>query len=126
MLNIPTSKDIYIEVDGVKVALVQSYSAKSTKSSMGIESFGSETPVATVSGKVEHEIELKKVIPILSAQTTHVDFYNLSNFNLMVVKPDHRIVYTGCEWSNISEKSELNQPCIESITLLASKRMVLR
>ena len=29
----PTSSDIYLEIDGKKVAVVQSYSAKSTRSS---------------------------------------------------------------------------------------------
>ncbi len=126
MLSIPTSKDIYIEVDGVKVALVQAYHAKSKKSSMSIESFGSESAVATVSGKITHEVELKKVIPVIGAQSQVVDFHNLTNFNLMIVKPDYRIVYMGCEWSDISEDMDLNQPCIESVTLIATKRMVLR
>ena len=30
---IPTSRDIYLEVDGRKVAVVQSYTAQTTKSS---------------------------------------------------------------------------------------------
>ena len=46
----PTSSDIYLEVDGVKVAVVQSYSAKASKTSSAVEAFGESEPVATVPG----------------------------------------------------------------------------
>ena len=36
----PTSSDIYLEVDGVKVAVVQSYTAKSSKTNSAVEAFG--------------------------------------------------------------------------------------
>ena len=36
----PTSSDIWLEVDGQKVAVVQSYAVKTTKSSMAVEAFG--------------------------------------------------------------------------------------
>ena len=35
--TIPTSSDIYLEVNGKKVAVVQSYSVQSTKSSTAVE-----------------------------------------------------------------------------------------
>ena len=40
---IPTSRDIYLEVDGKKVAVVQSYTAQTTKTSTTVE------PLAKVS-----------------------------------------------------------------------------
>ena len=40
----PTSSDIYLEVDGTKVAVVQSYSARSDKTSRAVEAFGEEEP----------------------------------------------------------------------------------
>ena len=36
----PTSSDIYLEVDGKKVAVVQSYAAKTSRSSRTVEAFG--------------------------------------------------------------------------------------
>ena len=36
----PTSSDIYLEADGVRLAVVQSYTAKTTKSSIAVEAFG--------------------------------------------------------------------------------------
>ena len=48
--KIPTSADIYLEVDGVRVAVVQSYRAVTTRKSRAVEAFGQEEPVATVRG----------------------------------------------------------------------------
>ena len=42
----PTSSDIYLEVDGKKVAVVQSYTAKSSRTSQTVEAFGEDEPVA--------------------------------------------------------------------------------
>ena len=36
MKGFPTSSDIYLELDGKKVAVVQSYSVKATKSSQSV------------------------------------------------------------------------------------------
>ena len=55
----PTSSDIYLEVDGVKVAVVQSYSAKASKTSSAVEAFGESEPVATVPGQTSHVLELE-------------------------------------------------------------------
>ena len=40
----PTSSDIYLEVDGKKVAVVQSYTAKSSRTSQTVEAFGEDEP----------------------------------------------------------------------------------
>ena len=50
MRGIPSSSDIYLEVNGRKVAVVQSYSAQSTRASTVIEAFGETEPVATITG----------------------------------------------------------------------------
>ena len=42
----PTSADIWLELDGRKVAVVQSYTCKTTRSSYCVEAFGEEEPVA--------------------------------------------------------------------------------
>ena len=56
----PTSSDIYLEVDGTKVAVVQSYSARSDKTSRAVEAFGEEEPVATIPGQTSHVLELSR------------------------------------------------------------------
>ena len=57
----PTSSDIYLEVDGTRVAVVQSYTAKASKSSTAIEAFGEAEPVATVPGQARHVVELTRL-----------------------------------------------------------------
>lgn len=123
-MNIPTGRDIYLEADGKRVAVVQSYQATTTKESRTVEAFGEVEPVATVPGKVNHHITLKKVVP-LRRGVQDPDFHTLSNFTLMIVKPDCRIVYTGCEWLRIDEQGDVNRPCLEEVSLVAAKRLVL-
>ena len=58
---IPTSADIYLEINGVRVAVVQSYSVTTTRSSKVIEAFGQEEPVATIAGANQYVIELSRL-----------------------------------------------------------------
>lgn len=57
----PTSSDIYLELDGKKVAVVQSYSCKATRTSTAVEAFGEDEPVATIQGPQNHVIELTRL-----------------------------------------------------------------
>lgn len=92
LLSIPTSADISIEVNGQKVAAAQSYRVQSARESRYIEAFGSREPVGTVGGRVQHKIELTRVC---LCQTEGIDFYNLRGFNLVIVQPDCKIIYSG-------------------------------
>ena len=125
MLNItfPTSRDIYLEVNGKKLAVVESYKAKSTCDSQYVEAFGQSEPVGTVAGRIRHTIELSRVYAYEETSNSKVNFYDLHNFNLVIVKPDRKIIYSGCEWSGINESASLNNTVIENVTLIAAKRM---
>ena len=70
----PTSSDIYLEVDGVKVAVVQSYSAKASKTSSAVEAFGESEPVATVPGQTSHVLELTRLYATDEAIRDGIDF----------------------------------------------------
>ncbi len=119
--NIPTSKDIYIEADGKKIAVVESYKAKSTKKTRLIEEFGSTHPVCAACGIINHTIELKRVY-FVQQNGEYVDFHSMSNFTIVIVKPNKRIMFTGCEWASISEGVNINEPCVETITVIATRR----
>ena len=125
MLNItfPTSKDIYIEVNGKKLAVVESYKARSTCESQYIEAFGQNEPVGTISGKVHHTIELSRVYVCDDDTNSRVNFYDLHNFNLVIVKPDKKIIYSACDWSDINESASINGAVLEDAKLIAAKRM---
>lgn len=119
----PTSSDIYLEVNGTKVAVVQSYTAKATKSSTQVEAFGEQEPVATVAGPVKHVLELSRLYATDNAIQDGIDFYSLEGFSLVICKPDRRIIYSNCQWSAISEEAGLGNMVMEKVTVVASKRI---
>ena len=119
----PTSSDIYIEVDGTRVAVVQSYTAKATKSSQSVEAFGENEPVATIEGQKQYTLELTRLYATDEAVSDGINFYDLQDFSLVICKPDRKIIYSGCEWSAIHEEGQLNAMVAEKITVVASKRL---
>lgn len=123
MVNYPSSNDIYIEVNARRMAVAQAYRAKTVRESKYIEAFGSVEPVGTIGGKVKHILELTRVCLTGSALEDGIRFHELSDFNLVIVKPGHRIVYSGCQWSTIEETATLGNVVLESVVLVASKRM---
>ena len=119
----PTSADIYLELDGKKVAVVQSYTAKATKSSQSVEAFGENEPVATIEGQKQYTLELTRLYATDEAVSDGINFYDLQDFSLVICKPDRKIIYSGCEWSAIHEEGQLNAMVAEKITVVASKRL---
>lgn len=99
----PTSSDIYLELDGKKVAVVQSYSCKATRTSTAVEAFGEDEPVATIQGPQNHVIELTRLYVTENAIADGLDFYGMRDFSLVICKPDRRVDYSGCHWSGIQE-----------------------
>lgn len=119
----PTSSDIYLEVNGTKVAVVQSYTSKASKTSQAVEAFGEEEPVATVQGQTLHTLELTRLYATDEAIRDGLDFYSLSNFSLVICKPDRKIIYSNCQWNNISEVGTLGNMVVEKVSVVAAKRI---
>ena len=119
----PTSSDIYLEVDGVKVAVVQSYSARAVKTSTTVEAFGEAEPVATVAGQTTHALELTRLYATDEAIRDGIDFYSLDGFSLVICKPDRKIIYSDCQWSSISETGTLGNMVLEKVGIVAAKRL---
>ena len=119
----PTSADIYLELDGKKVAVVQSYTARASKSSKNVEAFGESEPVATLAGQRKYILELTRLYATDDAVSDGINFYDLTNFSLVICKPDRKVIYSGCEWSEIQEEGQLNAMVAERVTLLAAKRI---
>ena len=119
----PTSSDIYLELDGRKVAVVQSYTAKAAKSSRSVEAFGESEPVATIEGQKKYTLELTRLYATDDAVSDGINFYELKDFSLVICKPDRKIIYSGCEWSTIQEDGQLNAMVAEKVTVVASKRI---
>lgn len=95
---IPTSADIYLELNGVRVAVVQSYSVTTTRSSRVIEAFGQEEPVATIAGANQYTIDLSRIYATDEALTDGIHFHDLADFSLVICKPDRQVIFSGCQW----------------------------
>ncbi|HHU21918.1 MAG TPA: hypothetical protein GXZ52_00635 [Clostridiales bacterium] len=119
----PTSSDIYLEAEGRKIAVVQSYKATARRSEQVVEAFGEKEPVATVADQVTYRVELTRLYATDEAISDGINFHDLDNFSLVIVKPDRRIVYTGCQWSEIAESGELSEMVAEKISVIASHRV---
>lgn len=125
IMGLPTSADIYIEVNGKKVAVVQSYSVQTTRTSRVVEAFGQDEPVATIDGQKIHKIELSRLYATDEAIGDGIDFYSLANFNLVVCKPDKRIIFSDCNWYDISESGSLGDMALEKVRLVATNRVTI-
>lgn len=119
----PTSSDIYLELNGKKVAVVQGYKALSKKKERSVEAFGETEPVATIAGSLTYRLELTRLYATDDAISDGISFHDLSDFSLVIVKPDRRVVYTGCQWSEIAETGELSEMVAEKVTVVAKKRV---
>jgi len=119
----PTSADIYLELNGKKMAVVQSYTAQTTKTSSVVEAFGEDQPVATIPGPRKHTIVLTRLYATEEASKSGMNFHDLEDFNLVICKPDRRIIYSGCQWENLSESAKLGEMVLEKVTIVAARRV---
>lgn len=122
-IKIPTSADIYLECNGVKVAVVQSYRAMTTRDSRNIEAFGQQEPVATIRGISKYTLELTRLYATDSALKDGISFYEMEDFSLVIVKPGRRVIYTGCQWMSLEESAALGGTVLEKVSLTATGRM---
>lgn len=120
---IPTSRDIYLEVNGKKVAVVQGYAAQTTRSSTTVEAFGEKEPVATIPGQSKHVLELTRMYATDEALADGINFYDLEDFSLVICKPDRRVIYSGCQWNKIGETGALGASVVEKVTVVAGRRI---
>lgn len=121
--GIPTSSDIYLEVNGRKVAVVQSYTAQSSRTSSQVEAFGEAEPVAAIPGQTRHQLELTRIYATDEAMADGIRFHDLEDFSLVICKPDRRVIYSGCQWSKIGESGSLGAFVLEKVTVVAARRL---
>ena len=121
--GIPTSSDIYLEVNGRKVAVVQSYTAQSSRTSTQVEAFGEREPVAAIPGQTRYQLELTRIYATDEAMADGIRFHDLEDFSLVICKPDRRVIYSGCQWSKIGETGNLGAFVLEKVSVVAARRL---
>ena len=105
------------------MAVVQSYTAKASKTSQSVEAFGESEPVAILPGQTQYSLTLKRLYATDEAISDGINFYDLADFSLVICKPDRKIIYSDCQWSAIQEEGQLNAMVAEKVTVVASKRI---
>jgi hypothetical protein len=125
-VKIMTSDDIFFEVNGQKVAGVESYSTKYTNDVKMVDAFGQNTSIGYTLGSRKYNIDISRVYLEDTAIADGIDFYSLTNFgfNFVVVKNGVRTVFKDCIISDISEDGSLKKEVAEKISLLALDRVV--
>lgn len=112
---------ILLEVNGVRLAALQSCRCRTLRETRRVEEVGAAEAAARLGGGLSHYVELTRLLPP-GRLGDGVDFHPLENFTLVVVKPDCRIVYSGCEWMDISEGCERDGSITQRVTVAASRR----
>ena len=125
-VKIPTSADIYLEADGKKVAVVQSYQVSASRQGKVIEAFGQSEAVAALAGSKSYRIVLSRLYATDLDIADGINFYELEDFSLVVCKPDRSIIYSGCQWADIQESAEVGGMVLEKVTLIAPRRKEVR
>lgn len=110
--------DIYLELNGKKIAAVQSYVAKSLREERLIEAFGENMPVASVFSAPIHRIDLTRLCTVNET----INLRETDGFSLVIVKPDRRIVYSDCRWESIEESAMLGGNATERASIIARSR----
>ena len=120
--KIPTSADIYLEINGTRVAVVQSYQVTAKQTSQTIEAFGQAEPVATIRGQTQYTLSLSRLYATDEALRDGISFIDLDDFNLVICKPDRKVIYSGCQWSSLSEHAEVGGMVLEEVQITAPRR----
>lgn len=125
-VKIMTSDDIFFELNGKRIAGVESYSTKYTSDVKMVDAFGQATPIGYTLGSKKYSIDISKVYLEDTAITDGIDFYSLTDFdfNMVIIKNGKRTVYKNCIISDISEDGSLKDKVAEKITILALNREV--
>lgn len=121
--KLPTTADISLEVNGKKVAVVQSYRAQAQSKSRSIEAFGEQEPIATVCSQRSYRIELTRLYATDAAIRDGIRFHDLEDFSLVICKPDRRVIYENCQWATLEESAEVGGMVLEKAVIDASHRL---
>lgn len=124
-VKITTSNDIFIELNGQRIAGVQTYNTKYTNDIKTVDAFGQSVPIGYTLGKKGFSLNLTRVYLEDTAIADGIDFYDLSNgdFDVVIVKNGRRTVYKNCIVSGIDEDGNLNDKVQEKMTITALNRV---
>lgn len=114
-------KDISINYNGEKIANVQSLKVKISREVNKIESFLESEPITLIPGNEKYIITVSRIYLNKELFTDYNEFYNMTDFSLVVSYPGKNIQYSNCVWANIEEDVKL-EGIIEKAEIIAKNR----
>ncbi|HIT53223.1 MAG TPA: hypothetical protein IAD07_04705 [Candidatus Fimivicinus intestinavium] len=113
-----TGLDIFLEANGRRMAAVKSCEAAARREGLPLAPFGESEGRAAGLGPMQYTLTLTRLAP----EAEEIDLFSLSGFSLVIVKPESRILYEGCEWLSITERLSPDTYAVENAVLLALSR----
>jgi len=125
-VKVTTSDDIFIELNGKRIAGIQNYSTSFDNDTKIHDAFGSSTPVGWSKGVKRYTVDLSRIYLEDTAIKDGIDFHDLadSGFNIVIIKGSkERITYKDCSIKTINENGDLKDKVLESISVQALDRV---
>ena len=120
-ISLLRSKDIYIEINGIKVAAIKDFRVTIKKENYNITSISQSNPINTLPFKTTYIIELSKISLLDIDDVTNI--FNLKDFNLIIKKGNNQTIFAHCNWTSISESISINSSLIHSLSLVSTKKL---
>ena len=117
VLAADADREVYLEADGKRAAVVDSYTVKCAQQSRTIAAWGEQEEVSTVPGRVSYVLSLENVRP-----ETGTDLCALSGFSLITAGNGGKVTYSGCRWKNITAAGGAGNTPRRSMVLVAAAR----
>lgn len=122
-ITVPEERRITLELDGRTVAMARGFRCAAARESHEVRAFGEAEPVAVLRAAPKYRIELS-CVTLCGVSAQKLSFAGRENFVLAIAGPDKRIVYSGCEWEQLSEQAEAGNPeVLEKAVFTAAKRV---
>lgn len=110
------TEPVSVWINGVRAGAVESWSAVSERQFYAVESMEEQLPKALLPYGEQYRVTLTRLF--LDGGV----FFALSGFRLMLQEGDRRILFSGCEWQEIEEKSDVHGPITVWAVLTAKNR----
>lgn len=117
VLAADADRAVYLEADGKRAAIVDSYTVKCVQQSRTVAAWGEQEAVSTAPGRVSYELTLENVRP-----ENGTDLCALSGFSLIAAGNGGKVTYSGCRWKNITAAGGAGNTPRRSMVLVAAAR----
>ena len=124
-VKITNSDDIFFEINGSRIAGVESYGTRYSNELKTHDAFGQSVPIGYSNGSKKHTIDLTRIYLEDTAIADGINFYNLADYdwNFVIIKNGKRVVYKSCMISEISEDGSLKDRVAEKLSIMALDRI---